>query len=257
MPDTKIVGILNLTPDSFSDGGQFFTPIAAIKHIMSLIAHGADVVDIGAESTRPGATPLTADEEWQRLEPVLKQLIAFPDIPFSLDSRHAATVEKATAYGIAYINDVSGFGEHAMVAAVRKSSCKLIVMHSLTVPADKSVMMPESEDVVASLLAFAQKRIETLVAAGIAKERIIFDPGLGFGKSAAQSFTILRHIDQLKILSVALYIGHSRKSFLGADRDAATLALSQYLMEKHVGYIRVHDVAAHKQLATLLGKLHG
>ena len=251
MYNTKIVGILNLTPDSFSDGGQFYSPAAAIERIGELVRQGADVIDIGAESTRPKATPLSAEEEWQRLEPVVKQLAAFPSVPFSLDTRHAVTVKKALDYGISTINDVSGFSDPDMVEAVKNSHCKLVIMHSLTVPADTHVVMDEHVDVVAELMEFARKRIATLVSAGIGKERMIFDAGIGFGKTTAQSFAIIPGIDRLKSLDVPLYIGHSRKSFLGEpkeNRDKATLEMSRLLIQQGVGYIRVHDVAAHRTL---------
>ncbi len=251
MFNTKIVGILNLTPDSFSDGGQFYSPAAAIERIGELVRQGADIIDIGAESTRPDATPLSAEEEWQRLEPVVKHLPAFSTVEFSIDTRHAATVSKILPYGISTVNDVSGFSSPQMVEAVQKSSCKLVIMHSLTVPADTRVVMDEHVDVVTALMEFARKRIAALVSAGIGKERMIFDAGIGFGKTTAQSFAIINGIGRFKELDVPLYIGHSRKSFLGEpkeNRDKATLEMSRELIKQGVGYIRVHDVAAHRTL---------
>jgi dihydropteroate synthase len=141
-----------------------------------------------------------------------------------------------------------------MIAAVKNSGCQLVIMHSLTVPADKSVVMDERVDVVAALIKFASERIQELQAQGIAKQRLIFDPGLGFGKTAVQSQAIIERIAEFKTLGVPLYIGHSRKSFLSehsGNRDEATLAVSEKLIQQGVDFIRVHDVAAHKQL---LGK---
>jgi len=239
---TKLVAILNLTPDSFSDGGLHTDPHASIKRMRE---EGADIIDIGAESTRPGATPLTPEEEWQRLAPVLKSL---PKAPFSIDTRHAATAQKSLAHGASWINDVSGFSDPAMVAAVKNTDCKLVVMHSLTVPADKSIVMADDADVVAEILSFAKARIAALETAGIARSRIIFDPGIGFGKTAAQSLTLLQHISALRACGVPLLIGHSRKSFLTGDRDTATLAISKQLIAQGIDYLRVHDVAAHRAL---------
>lgn len=246
---SRLVGILNVTPDSFSDGGRFFSPESARRAIEDFIRQGADIIDIGAESTRPNATPLTAEEEWQRLEPVLRGLYLH-NITFSLDTRHAETARKALVYGVGWINDVSGFSDPAMVEAVRQSSCKLVVMHSLSVPADSSLVLPESVDAVQEVMAFGRARIAALVAAGIAKERIIFDPGIGFGKTAKQSHALVAGIGRFNALGVPLLVGHSRKSFLGdkSQRDEATLTLSRQLMRQGVAYLRVHDIAAHRQL---------
>jgi len=257
MSDTRLVAILNITPDSFSDGGVFFKPDDALAAIARLITEGADVIDIGAESTRPGATPLSAEEEWARLEPVLSQIPRFAadTIAFSLDTRHADNARKALGYGVHWINDVSGFADASMVDAVKSSRCKLVVMHSLTVPADKSVVLPESADVVEELLRFARVRLQKLEKSGISRDRMIFDPGIGFGKTAKQSLDILRRIEEFNVLGVPLLVGHSRKSFLSEyhagvsmSRDEATLEVSQLLMKQGVAYLRVHDVVAHTLL---------
>jgi len=266
---SKLVGIVNVTPDSFSDGGKYAGRDAAIRAIGRLIEDGADAIDIGAESTRPGATPVTPEEEWQRLAPVMEyitssfgptegscadgdaSLKAKDDVIFSIDTRHAQTARKALAAGAHWINDVSGFSDPAMVEAVKYSDCKLVVMHSLSVPADTHVVLEDSADVMQALLDFAQKRMGELAAAGIARARIIFDPGIGFGKTAAQSLLILQRIEELKQLGIPLLVGHSRKSCLGSlgkNRDDATLAMSQTLAKAGVDYLRVHDVAAHRKM---------
>jgi dihydropteroate synthase len=253
MPKTKLVGIANLTPDSFSDDGQYNSTQAALAHIMQLVEDEADSVDIGAESTRPGAVPLTHEEEWQRLEPVLNQLPT--PVVFSVDTRHPQTAAKALALGAGWINDVSGFANPAMVEAVKHSDCKLVVMHSLSIPADKNIVLSDSVDIIQELLSFIHTRVGYLENRGIAKERILFDPGIGFGKTPVQSAYILEHIAAFKPLGVPLYIGHSRKSFLGlpkdatnAMRDEATLAVSKKLIEYGVDYLRVHNVKAHRAL---------
>ncbi|MBY0407466.1 MAG: dihydropteroate synthase [Rickettsiales bacterium] len=251
----QLVGIVNITPDSFSDGGEYFTPLSALQAVEQLIEDGASVVDIGAESTRPGAEPLSWMVEWNRLEPVMTHLAGAVQgrAHISVDSRHAETITEALPYGIHWVNDVSGFGSPDMVRTVADAECTLVVMHSLTVPANKDVVLAEDCDPVLEVLAWAENRIAALVQAGIAKERIIFDPGVGFGKTGAQSVALLKNISAFHVLGVPLLVGHSRKSFLpmwggSEDRDAATLEVSQYLMEQGVAYLRVHDVAAHAAL---------
>ncbi|MGE3713897.1 MAG: dihydropteroate synthase [Alphaproteobacteria bacterium] len=251
-PDTAIVAIINITPDSFSDGGEHFTPQAALAAINQAIADGTGVVDIGAESTRPGAAPLRAEQEWQRLAPVLAALPPGPQ--YSLDTYHPENASRALQAGVHWINDVSGFSDPAMVAVVKDSDCKLVVMHSLGVPADKHVTLPAHVDVIEELIKFANGRFSQLHQAGISKGRLIFDPGIGFGKTAVQSQEILRRASELKMLGVPLFIGHSRKSFLGMqgssaqELDHATLQVSRQLVMHGVDYLRVHNVRLHKQM---------
>jgi len=246
---TKLVGILNITPDSFSDGGDFFDAIAAIVHLERLWDEGADMVDIGAESTRPGATPLSADEEWERLKPFFATLTpAHVQKPLSLDTRHPKNAKRALDKGYQCINDVSGFANNEMIDTLRGYNAKLVVMHSLSVPADKNIVLDEALDVVQELSKWYHEKEKNLTDAGIARDRIIFDPGIGFGKTAAQSLDILARIGEFKILGVPLYIGHSRKSFLKGDRNTATLAWSKKLMQAGADFLRVHDVAAHVAL---------
>lgn len=245
-----LVGIVNLTPDSFSDGGRFADASAALDAMARMIEEGARVIDIGAESTRPGAMPISPKEEWQRLEPVLSALhrVKKPGIAFSVDTRHGETVQRAIGCGADWINDVTGFSSAAMVAAVKNSDCKLVMMHSLGAPADKSVTLPAGCDVVETLLEWAKKRIADLEQQGVSKNRIIFDPGVGFGKTAAQSLAIVRGINRFHALGLPLLVGHSRKSFLeqwAANRDDATLTASLYLAGQGTQYLRVHDVARH------------
>lgn len=269
----ELVGIINITPDSFSDGGENFIPQDALNNILRLVDEGGDIIDIGAESTRPNAAAVTQEEEWARLEPVLSRLEGFP-IPISVDTRYAQTAKKALALGARWINDVSGFANYDMVAAVRDSNCNLVVMHSLTVPADKSVVLPIDADPVELVLSWAKTRILELEKAGIKSERIIFDPGIGFGKNAEQSQAIIDGITRFSELDVPILIGHSRKSFLknchpelaeGSlrdkdkskdishsfdmtinNKDDATIKISQLLAENGVDYLRVHNVKRHR-----------
>lgn len=262
MSNPRLVAIVNVTPDSFSDGGAFFKPDDALAAIERLIAEGADVIDIGAESTRPGATPLAHEEEWQRLAPVLAEISRFYSKPacFSVDTRHPETAQRALNYGVRWINDVSGFANPEMIKVVKDSDCILVMMHSLTIPADKSVVMLDTMDVIQELLQFAQNRIAMLEASGIARERIVFDPGIGFGKTAAQSLRILQNINRFQTLDVSILIGHSRKSFLTefGNPDDATLTVSQYLAGQEVQYLRVHDIVRHRHMLKLREALtHG
>lgn len=245
---TQLVGILNYTPDSFSDGGRYNAVDAALAHIDQLIMDSADIIDIGAESTRPGATPLTAEEEWERLSPLFDALTPEGAI-FSLDTRHAENAQRALDKGFHWINDVSGFADDAMIEVVKPYGCKLVMMHSLTIPADKNVTLPADADVIDVLLKWSQKQVARLEKKGIRRHHLIMDPGLGFGKTAAQSGQIIERIIELKACGLPLFIGHSRKSFLGeGDRDAGTLAVSRQLISKDIEYLRVHDVAAHRAL---------
>ncbi|MEQ1790442.1 MAG: dihydropteroate synthase, partial [Rickettsiales bacterium] len=242
----KFIGIINITPDSFSDGGENYTPASALRNIRHLLDDGVDVIDIGAESTRPNAIPISHDDEWARLEPVLADL-KFLSVPVSVDTRHAKTARKALALGVDWINDVSGFTNPEMVASVRDSDCKLVVMHSLTVPADKNIILPLDVDPVELLVDWANSRFADLEKAGISRDRIIFDAGIGFGKNAEQSHSIIKNIARFKILGVPILIGHSRKSFLGKGAgDDATLEISQFLSDNGVDYLRVHNVKRHK-----------
>lgn len=251
---TKLVGILNITPDSFSDGGQHEDAKLAIARLERLFEEGADMVDIGAESTRPGATPLSAEEEWRRLEPLFAQLKPYHTYPpLSLDTRHAANAKRALDTGFTIINDVSGFAQQDMINTIRGYNAGLVMMHSLSVPADKNVTLPDDADVMQTLIDWADAQKQRLETAGIDGARIIFDPGIGFGKTAAQSLHILENIRLFASLDMPLYVGHSRKSCLGEDRDMATLQWSEKLMAAEVDYLRVHDIAAHKALQERMG----
>lgn len=262
---TQLVGILNLTPDSFSDGGMFADTASAVTYAEQLIEAGAAVLDIGAESTRPGATPVKPDEEWRRLQPVLKALAPLAhsaQVALSIDTRHADTAARALDMGAHWINDVTGFADAAMRRAVQGYDAKLVIMHSLSVPADRGLTLPEEEDAVSIVTDALRHRAEELMGSGIARERLVLDPGIGFGKTTAQNWALLQRVDELAALGFPLLIGHSRKSFLNAvfegapeERDGVTLAVSQYLVQKQVAYLRVHDVAGHRSMLNVLGKL--
>lgn len=231
---TRLIAILNITPDSFSDGGVG----NYIARAEQAVKEGAAMLDIGAESTRPGAALLTAEEEWARLSPILPHLPK--NIPISLDTRHAATLEKAIPYGVTWLNDVGGLQDEKLVATAREAGLTMVLMHSLTVPADKNVTLPEECDVVEELMEWAKPRLGP---------NIVFDPGLGFGKTAAQSWEIISKAERFKALGVPVLIGHSRKSFMGIpmeERDAKTATITRELAAKGIDYLRVHNVAANR-----------
>jgi dihydropteroate synthase len=250
---TKIVGILNITPDSFSDGGKYTDEQAIVNHTKNLIDEGADIIDVGAESTRPGAEKLSDEEEWQRLSHILSKIIQIChtyNVQVSLDTYHPNTAKKAVKLGVDYINDVDGLNNQKMVDTVKKSDVKLIVMHSLTVPADKQININEDLDVIIEIKNWAYDKIQNLVSMGIDKSRIIFDPGIGFNKTANQSMELIQRVNEFKDLQIPIYIGHSRKSFLGdiKKRDERTLEISKQLIKQEIEYIRVHDVNSHQDI---------
>jgi 2-amino-4-hydroxy-6-hydroxymethyldihydropteridine diphosphokinase/dihydropteroate synthase len=254
--DTPVLmGVVNVTPNSFSDGGKFFRADAASQQALYLSYSGAEIIDIGAESTEYNATALTSDEEWARLEPVLNELHRVKNdflLPpkISIDTRHADVAKKALAYDfVHYINDVTGLQDPAMIDLAVQSQKKCIVMHHLTIPANKAEVLPRSMDVVAHLYDWAQKHFDDLERKGIVRKNIIFDPGIGFGKTAEQSLALIKNIDVFSKLACSILVGHSRKSFISMfsrhmapERDVETLVCSLYLADKAVDILRVHDV---------------
>jgi 2-amino-4-hydroxy-6-hydroxymethyldihydropteridine diphosphokinase / dihydropteroate synthase len=266
-PVSTLVGVVNITPDSFSDGGKYLQVDAALSQIEKLIADGAGVIDVGAESTRPNATPLSHAEEWQRLQPVLSEIRKrYPrrDWKLSVDSYHAETVRQALMFGVDWINDVTGFTDGTMLDAVRDSEVTLVAMHSLGVPADPARVLSDDSPVLQILQQWAHTTLQRLESQGIARERIVLDPGIGFGKTPDQSLSLVRQSAQLieRCMSVTWLYGHSRKSYqrlLGAEttgeREFVTRAHSLLLSDSGVHYIRVHDVASHAALFRRLSEV--
>jgi len=250
----QLVGILNVTPDSFSDGGVFNDPEEAVRHAQNLVAAGAEIIDIGAESTAPNATPLDAKTEWLRLLPVISSLennistfLIHPKI--SIDTRHASVAEKALHYNINWINDVTGLVDPAMRQVLANATVDCVVMHHVSIPATREKIIPREQDPVAYLYQWSEQQIAMLKQQGIAEERIILDVGIGFGKSAEQSYMLLKNIKQFKNLGVRLLVGHSRKSFYqlftahpAEARDVETTVTSLFLDEQGVDYLRIHNV---------------
>ncbi|MBL0318516.1 MAG: dihydropteroate synthase [Alphaproteobacteria bacterium] len=251
---TRLVGILNLTPDSFSDGGSYTDLSSLLISCTTLIKEGAAVIDIGAESTRPNAIPLSAKEEWQRLAPYLKSIINHIHqlgALASLDSRHPENVQRAVDLGIDWMNDVSGLSDQAMIDVAASSHVSIVVMHSVSIPAERTMTIPDDIDPILYLKQWLDTCISHASAAGIDKQRLIFDPGIGFGKNVDQCWSLINRADELKAFGYPLFIGHSRKGFLAPDkapkdRDPETCRVSAQLCRKQVDYLRVHNVISNK-----------
>jgi len=246
----RVLGVVNVTPDSFSDGGRFLEPSAAIAEAERLAAEGASMIDVGGESSRPKATPVSADVEWSRIAPVLAGLAGRLSVPISVDTRHAEVAARAVDAGADVINDIEGLRSEEMRRAVARSGAAVIAMHMRGEPATM-----QSDLVYADLRgevfdALAQSTDRAL-ADGVPAERILIDPGLGFGKSAEQSLDLLSHVGEFRSLGYPVVVGASRKSFLGwvlgnddpARRREAGLAAAVVAAERGVALVRTHDVA--------------
>jgi len=256
----QLVGILNLTPDSFSDGGKFSRHHHALEQAKHLIESGAEILDIGAEATNPTASGISDEEEWQRLHSTLVALIdeskhwlIKPKI--SVDTRHANIAQKALSIGVDWINDVSGLDDPAMIEAVAAQNCAIVFMHHLGIPVDKNKFIPYAKNPVEEVFQWASTRLADLEKRGIARERLIFDVGIGFGKTAEQSLALIQHIKKFESLGLRLLVGHSRKKFIGqftdksfAERDIETAALSLFLAKESVDYLRIHDIEIHARM---------
>lgn len=244
-----VMGVLNVTPDSFSDGGLFDARDRAITHARQMLAEGADIIDIGGESTRPGAPPVTTDEELRRVLPVLDALRDCGK-PLSVDTRHAAVMREVLAAGADMINDISGFRDPDSLAAVSDSQCALCIMHMQGDPQSMQ-LSPHYDDVLAEVRAYLLDRVDAAIAVGIDRERICIDPGYGFGKTIEHNLTLLAHQSELqRSVALPLLAGLSRKSTIGAvtgrtveQRLAGSLAAAVIAAERGARIIRVHDVA--------------
>ncbi len=263
---TKLVGILNITPDSFSDGGKFNSKESAIKHLENMLINGADVIDIGAESTRPGHIKITAEEEWKRLENILPELIFTikkfnqkfnKEVKSSIDSRNFSTAKKSYESGIDVINDVDGLRDEKMVDFIASRNATTILMHCEPVPSIDGAIINKNVNLTSEIINWAKNKISYLEKKGVKKSQLIFDLGIGFNKDAMQSIRILKNIDEYRALKLPLYIGHSRKSFLKAinfrefgelNVDEKTLIISKYLIKKNIEFLRIHDVASHRKI---------
>jgi len=249
-----IMGILNVTPDSFSDGGKFLDIKSALNHTKEMISEGADIIDIGGESTRPGAESISEEEELNRIIPVIKGLRkANNDIIISIDTYKNRIAKEALENGADLINDISGLRfDPLMIKVARDSKVPVIIMHIKGTPRDMQ-KNPHYDDLIRELLEYFDKRINTLNKAGI--EKIIIDPGIGFGKNPEDNLKIIKHLEEFTIFNLPILIGVSRKSFIGHitgepvdERLTGTLAANAIALENSANILRVHDVKPHKDL---------
>lgn len=243
------MGIVNVTPDSFSDGGKYTSTDLAVAHGLELITQGADILDIGGESTRPGAEPVSLDEELRRVIPVIEALSAVSTVPLSIDTYKPEVMRQAIFAGVDIVNDIRALQEKHAVEIVANSNAGVCLMHMQGMPQTMQ-LAPSYQDVVAEVKQFLIERMQVVMSAGIAKERIVLDPGFGFGKTTAHNIALIQHLGEIGELG-PLLVGLSRKSVLGKiaggdeqQRLHAGLAASVISAMKGAKIVRVHDVKA-------------
>ena len=257
-----VAGVVNVTPDSFSDGGHYLEPGAAIAHARRLVEEGADLLDIGAESSRPGAESVSAERELSRLMPVLDGLRGCP-IPISVDTVKAEVMRAAIGAGAAMINDISALRSPGALETLAASDAGVCLMHMQGEPRTMQ-REPRYGDVVAEVRSFLEARVAAVEARGIARERIVIDPGFGFGKTVEHNFELLRHLDRFAEMGLPVMAGWSRKSTLGAvtgrgaaERLAASIAAALLAVQHGATIVRVHDVAATRDALAVLAAMDG
>ena len=254
-----IMGVLNVTPDSFSDGGEYLQRDAAVKWGLEMMGQGADIIDIGGESTRPGSAPVPQAEQIQRVLPVIEELVSRGDKPISIDTSSSEVARRSLAAGASIVNDVSaGRADAGMFELLAEAGCPVVLMHMQGSPADMQ-LEPSYEDVVGQITAFLAKAIERATSAGVHRDRIIIDPGIGFGKTVAHNLEILANLEKLACLNRPILVGTSRKSFIGrvlgvespAERIWGTAATVALAVAAGAHILRVHDVAQMRQVAQM------
>jgi dihydropteroate synthase len=245
-----VMGVLNVTPDSFSDGGRFFDTNRAIEHGLKMAAEGAAIIDIGAESTRPGAEPVSVDEQTRRVVPVIEALCERIDVPISIDTNNSEVAKAALEAGAAIINDITALSDERMGELAAEQKVPVILMHMQGTPATMQIE-PKYKDVVSEVHRFLLKKAKRAEQSGIPKERIFIDPGIGFGKTLVHNLLLLRNIDKFVTTGYRVLVGTSRKSFIGkitgkekpSDRIFGTAATVALCVAAGVSIVRVHDVA--------------
>lgn len=257
-----VMGIVNITPDSFSDGGAFLDPAAAIAHGRRLVEEGADLLDLGAESTRPGAAPVSAEEETARLLPVLDALADVP-VPVSVDTMKPEVMRAAIAHGAGMVNDIAALRAPGAIEAVAPSDVAVCLMHMQGEPRTMQVN-PTYADVVGEVREFLQARVDACVAGGIAADRIIVDPGFGFGKTVDHNLALLRRLEVFARMGAGVLAGWSRKSSLGritgrpaAERLVPSVTAAVLAVQRGATIVRVHDVAATRDALAVLAAVEG
>ena len=258
-----VMGVVNLTPDSFSDGNRYLEPAQALERALALEAEGAAIIDLGGESTRPGAAPVTVQEELRRVLPVLEQLRPRTAAVLSIDTSKPAVMRACAAAGADLINDVYALRAPGALEAAAESGCAICVMHMQGEPRTMQ-HAPHYDDVVGEVRAFLQARVRACLAAGIAEERIVLDPGFGFGKTLAHNLTLLRRLEALRIEGLPILAGLSRKSMIGAltgqraeERVHGSVAAALIAAQNGAQILRVHDVAATLDALKVLAAVSG
>jgi dihydropteroate synthase len=263
-PDPVLIGILNVTPDSFSDGGEFLNPDEAVAQAGRLLDEGAQIVDVGGESTRPGSDPVSPEEELRRVAPVVRGILAArPEAVVSIDTYRVSTAEAALDAGARVVNDVTALGDPRMAGLVAERGCPVILMHMRGEP--KSMQQdPFYEDVVREVRDFLARRAERAVRAGVEEGNIVLDPGIGFGKTLEHNLKLLNRLDALVELGFPVLVGTSRKSFLGRisgggpkERLFGTVATNVIAYERGATFFRVHDVRANKEALAVAAAVRG
>ena len=263
LDETRIIGILNATPDSFSDGNLYYKTEEAVQHALDMISEGADIIDIGGESTRPGAMKINADSELKRVIPIIEKIRRKSEIPISIDTNKAEVAKIAIQAGASIINDISALRfDVGMVKVLQKfPEVPIILMHMQGTP-ETMQDDPYYEDVIEDILLFFEERINFCQENGIKRERIIIDPGIGFGKRQEDNLTILKKLSEFKCFGVPVLIGASRKSFIkkvydsiATERLAGSLASTAYAIQNRVELIRVHDVKEHTEFLKIMKEI--
>jgi len=255
---TLIMGILNVTPDSFSDGNRYFDKQKAIERALQMADEGADIIDVGGESTRPGSKPVTARQEIARVVPIVESLSRKLNIPISVDTAKSQVALKSLEVGAEIINDISSMGDRKMATVVQKASDALILMHMRGKPANMQTGNLAYEDVVEEIITYLKNGCHKAIAAGIGKDQIVADPGIGFGKTYEDNCKIINKLDEFKALGLPVLIGTSRKAFIGnitggspVERIEGTAATITAAILKGCHIVRVHDVAVMKKVAAM------
>lgn len=254
-----IMGVLNVTPDSFSDGGRFLDIDKATEHAFLMAESGADIIDVGGESTRPGSRGMTVEEELSRVIPVVERIAVKINVPISIDTKKSDVAERAVRSGASIINDVSGLESDARIAEIAgEHNCYLILMHMRGTP-ESMQESTEYDDIIGEISRFLRDAAQKAIGSGVPANRIIIDPGIGFGKSVEGNFVILKNLDRFLELGYPVLVGASRKSFIGKalglevdDRLDGSLAAACYAVLNGADIVRVHDVAETRRALTII-----
>ena len=260
---TLIMGVLNVTPDSFSDGGCYLDVAAAINHAKKMVEDGADVIDIGGESSRPGASPASTEEELSRVHPVVEGIVDEVSVPVSIDTCKSAVARRALESGANIVNDITALcGDAEMAKVVAEMNAGVILMHMRGTPRTMQ-QLPVYGDVVSEISSWLQRRIEEAETNGVPPDKIVIDPGIGFGKTVDHNLEILRRLDEFRNLNKPVLIGTSRKSFIGKildlpvnDRIEGTAATVAWAIAHGADMIRVHDVKTMHRVARMTDALY-